>query len=197
MMLVEETLVPDTALPVAGLQEHLRIGTGFATSDLQEGVLLSFLRAAIAAIEARTSKALISRSFLLSLDDWQSTTRQRLPIAPVQAVTEVTVVDGYGSATVVDPQDYRLRPDFFAPELRPTRAALPGVPSNGGVEIRFDAGYGATFGSVPEDLKQAVMLLAAHYYEYRDETGLSQGCMPFGVTSLIARYRPLRLGAGA
>ena len=41
------------------------------------------------------------------------------------------------------------------------------------------------------------MLLASHYYEYRDETALSQGCMPFGVTSLIARYRPIRLGLGA
>ncbi len=40
------------------------------------------------------------------------------------------------------------------------------------------------------------MLLAAHYYEYRSETALSEGCMPFGVASLLARYRNLRLGAG-
>ena len=47
------------------------------------------------------------------------------------------------------------------------------------------------------NLAQAVLLLAAHYYDYRAETALGQGCMPFGVTSLIARYRPLRVGFGS
>jgi uncharacterized phiE125 gp8 family phage protein len=41
-------------------------------------------------------------------------------------------------------------------------------------------------------------MLAAHYYEYRHEMGLSGGCMPFGVSSLIERYRTVRLlGGGA
>ena len=65
-----------------------------------------------------------------------------------------------------------------------------------GVEIEFDAGFGATWQNVPDDLKQAVFLLAAHYYEYRQETGLGEGCMPFGVTSLIERYKAMRLGSG-
>ena len=39
-----------------------------------------------------------------------------------------------------------------------------------------------------------VVLLAAHYHEYRDETALAQGFMPFGVSSLIARYQPMRIG---
>ena len=43
----------------------------------------------------------------------------------------------------------------------------------------------------------AVLLLAAHYFEYRDETALSDGCMPFGVTSLIQRYRTVRFSLGA
>ena len=47
------------------------------------------------------------------------------------------------------------------------------------------------------DLAQAVLLLAAHYYEYRDETSLSAGCMPFGATSLLARYVTPRLSGRA
>lgn len=194
MMLVEETPVSDAALPVDALKEHLRLGTGFTEADLQDSVVLSFLRAAIAAIEARTSKALIVRSFLLTLDGWQNPVGQRLPIAPVRSVTEVAIVDVYGQATVVEPTDYRMKSDSFDPALRPMHASLPGVPAGGSVEIRFDAGFGEDFTAVPDDLKQAVMLLAAHYYEYRDETGLSEGCMPFGVTSLISRYRPVRMG---
>ena len=49
---------------------------------------------------------------------------------------------------------------------------------------------------LPADLGQAVLLLAAHYYEFRHETQLGDGCMPFGVTSLIERYRTVRVFAG-
>lgn len=194
MMLVEETQVPDAALPVDALKEHLRLGTGFTGDDLQDSVVLSFLRAAITAIEARTSKALIARGFVLTLDGWRDAGGQRLPIAPVRSISEVAIVDAYGQATVVDPTEYRLKPDTFVPTLRPIRTTLPGVPQNGSIEIRFEAGFGDGFEAVPDDLKQAVMLLAAHYYEYRDETALSDGCMPFDVTSLISRYRPVRMG---
>ena len=197
MMLVEETQVAEAALPVAALKAHLRLGSGFSETDLQDGVLASFLRAAMTAIEGRTSKALISRGFLLTLDVWQAPEQQKLPIAPVQSVTEVAIVDIYGAASVLDPSGYRLQKDAFDPKLRPIAAIFPAVPESGSLEIRFQAGYGQTFDAVPDDLKQAVLLLAAHYYEFRQEAGLSDGCMPFGVTSLISRYRPVRMGLNA
>lgn len=197
MMLVEETQVLEAALPVEALKDHLLLGSGFTEGDLQDPVLVSFLRAAIAAIEGRTSKALITRGFLVTLDNWTTPDAQRLPVAPVQAITEVALVDAIGVATIVDPAVYRLQKDAFDPRLRPIATSLPSVPTGGTVEIRFDAGYGAAFDAVPEDLKQAVLMLAAHYYEYRSDMALSQGCMPFGVTSLIARYRPVRMGMGA
>ncbi|ASP21676.1 phage gp6-like head-tail connector protein [Antarctobacter heliothermus] len=197
MMLVEETQVLEAALPVEALKDHLLLGSGFTEGDLQDPVLVSFLRAAIAAIEGRTSKALITRGFLVTLDNWTAPDAQRLPVAPVQAITEVALVDAIGVATIVDPVVYRLQKDAFDPRLRPIATSLPSVPTSGTVEIRFEAGYGAAFDAVPEDLKQAALMLAAHYYEYRSDMALSQGCMPFGVTSLIARYRPVRMGMGA
>lgn len=197
MMLVEETQVLEAALPVEALKDHLLLGSGFTEEDLQDPVLVSFLRAALAAIEGRTSKALISRGFLMTLTDWTARDAQRLPLAPVQTVTEVALVDAYGVSTRVDPSLYRLQQDAIDPCLRPMSTSLPSVSLGGSIEIRFEAGYGATFDAVPADLRQAVLMLAAHYYEYRNDTALSQGCMPFGVTSLIARYRPVRMGLGA
>ncbi len=195
MMLVEESQVPAAVLPVDRLRSHLRMGTGFVEESVQDEVLGSFLRAAMAAVEARTSKALIIRGFVLTLDDWRDPCAQPLPLAPVESVTAVTLVDSYGVATEVQASRYRLQADSQVPRLRPRGAALPRVETGGAVEIRFRAGFGAVFDDLPADLAQAVMLLAAHYYEYRDETALGQGCMPFGVTSLVARYRPMRLGA--
>ena len=71
MNLVELTEVPDEALPVALLREHLRLGTGFPDDSLQDALLAGFLRAALAAIEGRTGKALLERSFALTLSAWR------------------------------------------------------------------------------------------------------------------------------
>ena len=194
MMLVEETQVPEAALPVDRLKAQLRLGSGFAEDELQDAMLGSFLRAAMAAIEARTSMALIIRGFVVTLHQWRDPARQTLPLAPVQTITELTLVDGFGAAETVAPERYRLEQDNTSPRLVPTGAALPTITEGGAAEVRFQAGYAADFDGLPADLAQAVLLLAAHYYEYRDETSLSQGCMPFGVTSLLARYRPVRVG---
>ncbi|MFP7570841.1 head-tail connector protein [Marivita sp. S2033] len=196
MYLMEESQIPDAALPVARLREHLRLGSGFAEDGLQDDLLGGFLRAAMAAVEARTGKALIARDFVLTLHRWRDVTGQVLPIAPVRAVTQVTLVDAFGGATVVAGDRYGLGGDGDAPRLVPMGACLSFIPEHGSVEVRFEAGMAVAFGDLPADLAQAVMLLAAHYYEYRDETALGQGCMPFGVSSLIARYRPMRLGFG-
>lgn len=197
MILLEENQVADATLPVTALRQHLRMGTGFADDTLQDGVLSGFLRAAIAAVEGRLSKALITRRFVLTLNEWRDAAGQSFPIAPVVSVASVEVTDASGAANAVDPSMWRLEQSAIAPKLRPVGASLPSIPKGGHVTIRFDAGFSADFSEIPADLRQAVMLLAAHYYEYRDETALGQGCMPFGVTSLIARYAPMRLGFGS
>lgn len=194
-MLVEETGVSVAALPVAEFKEHLRLGSGFGEDDVQDSVLESFLRAAMAAIEARTGKVLIERDFLWSVAYWRNDQGQGLPVAPVAALISVTLVDRLGDSAVVAPSAYRLFPDQQHPQVRPSGTCLPTIPSDGQAEVRFVAGYGSEWTDIPADLRQAMLLLASHYYEYRDDTALSGGCMPFGVTSLIERYRPMRLGA--
>ncbi len=197
MMLTEEATVPDAALPLAQFKTHLRLGTGFGEDSLQDGVLTGFLRAAVAAIEARTGRVLISRAFSLSQTAWRNRTGEVLPVVPVQEVTAVVRVDALGQETVVDPATYRLEPDGQRPRLCPAGVALPTIASGGSVRIALVAGMAADWGGLPADLGQAVLLLAAHYYEYRNETALTAGCMPFGVTSLIQRYRILRITLGA
>ena len=196
MILIEETTIPDTALPVDEFKAHLRLGTGFGDETLQDSVLKGFLRAAMAAIEARTGKVLISRDFTWTLRYWRDRSAQSLPVAPVSAITAVTLVDVLGTQTVLDPASYRLEADSQSPRVRPVAGLLPMVPTNGEVRIGFSAGMSTVWGGLPADLGQAVLLLAAHYYEYRDETSLSDGCMPFGVSSLVQRNRAVRLSLG-
>ncbi|MCB1332319.1 MAG: head-tail connector protein [Roseivivax sp.] len=195
MVVIEESQVPDVALPVAELRRHLRLGTGFGEDDVQDAVLTSFLRAALAAVEARTGKVLMQRDFVMVLEAWRDDAGEALPVSPVSALTGLRLVMRDGGSVDADPAVYRLVRDDTVPRIAPMGFALPTVPPGGTVEVRFTAGYGPGFADLPADLAQAVLLLAAHYYEYRDETALAEGCMPFGVTSLIARYRRLGLGA--
>lgn len=193
MMLEELTSVPSAALPVNEFKDHLRLGSGFADDGLQDSVLEAYLRAAIAAIEARTGKVLIARDFAWTLTAWRDGARQNLPVAPIRAITDLRVVDAGEQATVIEPQSYRLQADGHIPVLAGAGCRLPMIPRDGSTVVSFTAGYGATWTDLPPDLGQAVFLLGAHFYENRAVISASDTAMPFGVSLLIDRYRRIRL----
>lgn len=196
MIVTERTSIPDAALPLDAFKAHLRLGRGFGTEHLQDALLLGFLRASLAAIETRTAKVLIARAYSFTLTRWRDPTGEPLPLLPVTSVEAVFLVNADGTEVALPEASYHLEPDAQSALLRPNGACLPTLPTHGHVRIDFTAGLAETFDGLPADLAQAVMLLAAHYYEHRDDTGLHRGCMPFGVTSLIERHRVLRLALG-
>jgi uncharacterized phiE125 gp8 family phage protein len=199
MYLIKQTTVPTAALPVQALKNYLRLGTGFADDGLQDGLVESYLRAAMAAIEGRIGKVLIARSFTWSLDDWRRGGEQALPVAPVSVVSQIVLLDRAGVAEVVPAAAYRLVQDMHRPRVQAAGFMLPQVPMDGGIEITFVAGFGPAWGDVPADLAQAVLMLAAEYYERRHDGGQGAGGLPMSVVTLIERWRTVRVlgGAGA
>lgn len=198
MMLVEQTSVPDVALPVAQFKEHLRLGTGFADDGVQDAVLVAYLRAAIAAVEARTGKAMMTRSFTWTLTAWRDLARQALPLAPVSSITGLSIVDRLGGEEVIAVARYRLEPDTHRPALVATGLTLPVIPVGGSAVIAFDAGFGLEWSAVPADLRHAVLMLAAHLYEVRGSGSGTDADLPQAVQMLIGRWRNVRLfGGGA
>ncbi|MEM0945813.1 MAG: head-tail connector protein [Pseudomonadota bacterium] len=192
MMLVEETGVPTAAWPVAAFRDHLRLGTGFADEAVQDAVLERLLRAASGAVERRTGKVLLERSFLWTLNAWRGYAKEELPVGPVTSITELRILSADGVVSVISPVAYGLEPDTHRPVLAARSLGLPTVPVGGLAEIAFDAGFAADWSGVPDDLAQAVFLLAAHYHENRHETA-GGATMPHGVEALIAPWRPMRL----
>ncbi len=196
MMLIEKTVVPPEALPIAEFRDHLRLGTGFADLGAGDAALLAYLRAAIAAIEMRTAKVLMQHEFMVTLEGWREERAQPLPVAPVSAIGEVRLRDAAGFALVVAPTRYRLVPDISRPRLQAIGGCLPGVPSDGRAEIDFTAGFGPAWSDLPVDLAQAVFLLAAQYYELRHEGIGGAQAIPFGVMALIEPWRTVRVLGG-
>ena len=195
-MLIEETQISSAMIPIDRLKDHLRMGSGFADDSLQDTVLEGFMRASVAVIEGRIGKVLLQRNFSWTLEAWQSQNAQKLPTSPIESITALTVVDVNAASTLVPSNQYRLKRDLHTPALLGRQGGLPKIADSGYVRIEFVAGLASHFDHLPPDLAQAVLLLAAHYYQHRNEMGLEGASIPYGVSVLSERYRTLRILGG-
>jgi len=194
MILTEITSVPTAALPIAEFKAHLRLGTGFADSDVQDTLLETYLRAAISTIEARSGRVLLQKQYSWQLTRWRDAARQVLPARPVLNVVQIKLNDASGGQSLADAADFRFVPDDMRPAIEATHLVLPMVPSGGTVEVFFDAGFGPAWADVPSDLGLAVLIVAANAYENRTGTGEA---VPMAAERLITPYRALRVSRGA
>ncbi len=195
MRLIETTTLTAANLPMAEFKAQLRLGTGFVDTGTEDLVLEACLKAAMGAIEARTNRILIRRRFLWSVNTWRlAEGAQALPVVPVSSVLYVRMVAPDGSYTTLDPATYALQMDDQRPKIVPIGTALPQIAVGGSAEVFMYAGY-AAWKNIPPALSQAMLMLAASYYENRE--GLINGGaqMPFGVAAMLEPFKRVRLGA--
>ena len=119
-----------------------------------------------------------------------------LPMPPIQSVTHIKYVDDAGVLQTLDPSKYlvlglgheegsRVAPAYD--EIWPVVRCLPEA-----VQIRFVTGYGAA-SAVPEDIKEAMLLIIGHLYAHREENHDFQlHEMPLGALRLLSPYRITR-----
>lgn len=193
MLLTEIAPAGVNPVPLREMAAHLRLASGFSDDGSEDSLLELYLRNATAVIERRTAKKLISRSFLLQVVCWNRSGYLRLPIGPV------TAIDGFelirpGSTVTLDPAEWALEPGLGQQQVTgPGGAALRPIPHGALAHLTLTAGFGATWNEVPDDLRHAVLLLATHYYEDRAGDQELDAGLPFGVSSVLARYLPVRI----
>jgi uncharacterized phiE125 gp8 family phage protein len=183
--------VEPAAEPVtpAEARAHLRID-GTAEDDLLSGLI----RAARQEVEQATGTALIEQGWRLVLDRWPAHDTAPLKIHPLREVRSVTLYGSEGEASVLAPETFQV--DALS---RPARihfdTAPPALRAMNGVEIDFSAGFGESGTDVPDLLKRAILLLVAHWYEFRVGFGPADQPVsyPAGYDRLIAGYRAGRL----
>ena len=165
---------------------HLRVD---ASDD--DTLIIACFVAATRAVEARGGIALLTQGWRLTLDQAPDETLS-LPIDPVQAIDAVSVINSNGDGEIVDPSLYEFAPG--APGRLRRAAPWPQPASKlDGVTIDFTAGFGAA-ADVPAPLKQAVLILTAHFYEQREAASDDRlYTVPQTVDALIAPYREVRL----
>lgn len=168
-------------LRVDGIAEDTFIASLITTSRLQ--------------VEAILGVALIQQSWTLRLDQWQERGAV-LPLRPVLSVQSVRIQNTDLSYVTVAPESYIVDGQGVPPRLLPASTALPQPGAAAlGIEIAFTAGYGATAADVPAPLRQAILLLVAHWFENREPiiSGAPVTKFPDAVIGLLEPYRQVRL----
>ena len=166
---------------------HLRLDT-----DNEDTLLGAFLMAARVTLEAQTRRAFVTQSWRLILDAWPGAA-VTVPMAPISAVTAVTMNDP-GAPRSVAASHYDTALEGDAPRLVATSVWPAPARRIGGIHIDFTAGYGGA-ADVPAPLRQAILLLAAYWFEHREPVshGDTAGELPLTVSALIAPYRLVHL----
>lgn len=191
---------------------HLRV-----SSEDELALMLGHIRAARQMVESWTGRALISQSWRWMLDGWPGTVSQdwwdgvrpgaisagaarfiEFPKAPLLSVSAVTLFNDADQPEMWAAANYFVDTASEPGRLVLRNAASVPLPqrSANGLQIDFTCGYGVGPGDVPAPLRQAVLMLTAHYFENREVMQGAEGgrhVLPLGVHALLAPYRMMRL----
>ncbi|MCX5497657.1 head-tail connector protein [Kaistia dalseonensis] len=167
------------------VKAHLRLD-----GDADDALLAAAIVSARIHVEVATRRALITQAWRLYRDGWPRGRIVELPVTPLISIDTVTLYDMAGVPHVLDPAGYRL--DRAAVPGRIVFASRPAAALyENGIEIDVTAGYGPAAGDVPAPLRQAILMLVAHWYEHRGAVGsdLAGWVAPLGFQALTAPYR--------
>ncbi|WP_274629677.1 head-tail connector protein [Arvimicrobium flavum] len=183
---VEPAVEPVT---LAEAKAHLRLD-----HDSEDGLVSGLIRAARDEVERSTGLALIDQTWRLVLDRWPRSGCAAITKHPVKAILSVTAYGPDGEASLVDPGTYQ-----FDGLSRPARLHLEAdtapLRAMNGIEVDFSAGFGESGPDVPDLLKRTILLLVAHWFEFRGTFGPGDQpvSFPVGYERMISGYRTRRL----
>ena len=154
-----KTLPDAEAVDLADVKAQLRIDEDDTSYDAQLNILLP---AARQWCENYQNRAYITQTWELALDKWPCERYIRLPRPPLIEVVSVTVTDDEGSESPF--LDYTL--DTYSEPARIIGEWPKGrLADTNGIVIEYTAGYGSNASDVPENIRQAIILLTVHWFE--------------------------------
>lgn len=160
----------------------------------EDELLATLITAARLMVEAASGRCLIDQHWRIVLDRWPPGGEIRLPLSPVGEIAAARVYDVLGAAQPVDAAALALEKMADPPLIR-LAGEVPEIGrEHGAIEIDIVAGFGATADAVPAPLRQAVLRLAARWFEQRGDVASRDAQeLPAGIMALVAPYRRARL----
>lgn len=186
-------VAPPGTTPVSRAEArlHCRVDDAVTEDDALIDRVIAAATAYLDGPDGVLGRALVHQTWRIALAGPEPGGVLRLPLAPVEQIDAVEVWGSDGVQTAF--AGWRLVKDRRGAWLE--LQSGESWPGNDGrslpVEVEGVFGYGAAVDDVPEDIRQAVLLMVGHFYEHREQVMAAAvpAALPFGVQDLIARYR--------
>ena len=159
----------------------------------EDGLIATLIGAARLHVEGVTGLALLAQSWRVVLDQWPDNRVVKLPVGPFISLTEISAYDDDGGVHPIGLAQFFAEPERLLLPL--SVAGMPLLRERGGLEIDYVAGFGKKPDDVPTDIRQALLVLVAYWFEHRDAVIVagSGAVVPSGFDLLIGRHRQVRL----
>lgn len=173
------------------LKAHLRID-----HDDEDAQLSSYIAAATARLDGWSGvmgRCLVSQTWVWRIEEFPGRKWLELPFPGVQSLT-VAYYDPQNVLQTFASSNWQIVPGPVADMLMLEEfASWPSVADRpDAISITMVAGYGAA-ADVPADVRQAVLMMAAGFYEFREDVQSGQlDVLPMGAMDLIQPHRVIR-----
>lgn len=172
------------------LKAHLRIELDITAED---ALLNSIIKAATEQAQGLTGRALITQTWEYYIDQWPFGGQINLPLPPLQSITHIKYTDSNGTESTFDAASYSVdNISYVGRVVLNSGYSWPSVDLNNTnpIKITLIAGFGDNETDVPQTINQAILLLAANLYEYRDMfiTGTIISDVPYSAAALLAQH---------
>lgn len=171
------------------IKRHLRLDHNNDDEYLNE-----LTDAATAHVEAVTSQFLISRVVRQYIETMPASRSISLEAWPIKSIQEVRGYDFDGNANIILTENYRLDNRIDPPALVLNTNINFNAFCNG-IEVDMEVGYGEAGVDVPSNITRAILVLIAHWYEFRGTlpAGGETGLIPEGLDILLAPIKKVRI----
>ncbi|HUQ68746.1 MAG TPA: head-tail connector protein [Planctomycetaceae bacterium] len=186
LTVVTAPAIEPVTLPEA--KRQCRIADSIVAFDVELNALII---AARRYCEIATGKAFITQTLRLTLDrfpGWRDEHTIRLPRGPLQTVSSIQYTDSAGVTQTVAAASYVVDASGEVGRVAladgyewPTDA----IEQIAAVKVNYVAGYGLTAASVPQTIRQAMLLLIGHWFANKEAVGAASKEIEFSVSALL------------
>lgn len=177
MTMILTTVAPPAVEPVflAEAKEHLRV-----IDSSEDNLITRLITAARLECELISRRALITQTLAAAFMEWPGRS-VKLARPPLQSVVSIIYTDSDGNSGTVSADDYIVDTTSVPGRVwLKANASWPATTLQAGpsIVITYVAGFGDAGSDVPENYRQALLLILGDYYENRERMVVDRGLTP-------------------
>jgi uncharacterized phiE125 gp8 family phage protein len=183
--------------PITLTEAKAALDISYTEKDTQITALIAAATTHLDGWTGVLGRALCEQTWRQSYDTFCQ--KLRLPLFPVISVSSVKYTDTNGVEQTVSASNYSVLTDDLGTHVRFVyNYAYPNVQQflPAAVRVEYKAGYADNAGvsTVPDAIKQAMLLLVRHWFDNPSAAviGATVAPLPFAVDALLAPYRRTR-----